>query len=89
MSTRRVNWLNCANSVYAIGANWRNSTNQLDLVALDRALQLRIDPQLNDNGTSNRVNFTVPAYSIFPSNLNMLVGQLRTLPAKDSAGNPV
>ncbi|HEV3039143.1 MAG TPA: IPT/TIG domain-containing protein [Candidatus Angelobacter sp.] len=44
---------------------------------------------LNDNGTSNRVSFTVPAYSIFPTSLNMLVGQSRTLSVKDSSGNPV
>ena len=86
MSTRRVNWLNCANSVYAIGANSPNSTNHLDLVALNRALQLRIDPRLNDNRTSNRVNFTVRTCSIFPGNLNMLVGQSGTLSAKDSGG---
>jgi hypothetical protein len=44
---------------------------------------------LNDNGTSNRVNFTVPTYKIFPASLKMLVGQSQSLQATDPNGNPI
>jgi hypothetical protein len=41
------------------------------------------------NGTSNSVNFTVPAYQIFPSTLVLLVGQSKSVTAKDSQHNVV
>jgi hypothetical protein len=41
------------------------------------------------NGTSNSVNFTIPAYHIFPSTLVLLVGQSKSVTAKDSQHNVV
>jgi hypothetical protein len=41
------------------------------------------------NGNSNSVNFTVPAYQIFPSTLSLLVGQSKSVTAKDSQHNVV
>ncbi len=40
-------------------------------------------------GDSNSTSFTVPAYQIFPSTLIMLVGETKTVSAKDSSHNIV
>jgi hypothetical protein len=42
-----------------------------------------------DNGTSNAVNFTTPAFKLYPPSLSLVVGQTASVTPKDSSGNPV
>ncbi|HKF21771.1 MAG TPA: IPT/TIG domain-containing protein, partial [Candidatus Angelobacter sp.] len=42
-----------------------------------------------DNGTSNAVNFTTPAFKLYPPSLSLVVGQTALATPKDSSGNPV
>lgn len=42
-----------------------------------------------DHGVSNTATLNILSYKIFPATINLLVGQARTLAAKDDNGNPV